>query len=134
MMRALLFAILACFPYFTMAQDQASLKIETLAQNSSSWDGEPYAQYPIGKPQITVLKITIAPNTTLKWHSHPMPNAGYLLSGELIVEKQDGTRHHFVAGDTIAETVGSIHRGKTGIHPAVLIVFYAGTPGLPLSH
>ena len=62
-----------------------------------------------------------------------MPNAGYVLSGELTLEKADGVTKHFVAGQAITETVDCIHRGVTGEAPVVLIVFYAGAPGLPLS-
>jgi quercetin dioxygenase-like cupin family protein len=116
-----------------MAEDVSSrIKTETLLQSTESWDGTPYKAYPAGQPKITVLKITIAANTTMKWHSHPMPNAGYVLSGELTVEKKDGTTQHFVEGQAIAESVNSIHRGITGPQPVVLIVFYSGTPDLPL--
>ena len=66
-------------------------------------------------------------------HSHPIPSAGYILSGELTIEKKDGTEKHFVAGQAVSETVDSIHRGITGAEPLVVIVFYPGTPGLPVS-
>ena len=128
----------ALFASMTLCAAQAEhtsspIQTETLIQSTSSWDGTPYVSYPAGRPEITILKITIAPHTALKWHSHPMPNAGYILSGELTVEKEDGTKRHFVAGQAITETVNSVHRGITGATPTVLIVFYPGTPGLPLS-
>jgi quercetin dioxygenase-like cupin family protein len=120
---------------FAAAQKTSSpIQIETLSQSTSAWDGTPYKAYPAGQPQITILKYTIAPHTTMKWHSHPLPNAAYILSGYLTVEKQDGTKKHFVAGQALTETVDSVHRGITGAEPAVLIVFYPGTPGLALSH
>ena len=112
---------------------QSAIELETLVQSTSAWDATPYTRYPEGQPLISVLRITIAPHTTLEWHSHPMPNAAYVLSGELTVEERDGNRKHFVAGQAITETVNRIHRGTTGEAPAVLIVFYAGAPGLPLS-
>lgn len=112
---------------------QSGLKIETLVQGTSAWDATPYRRYPGGQPLISVLKITIAPHTALQWHSHPMPNAAYVLSGELTLEERDGIRKHFVAGQALTETVDRIHRGVTGESSAVLIVFYAGASGLPLS-
>ena len=131
MIAALLASMTLCA---AQAEDTSSrIQTETLIQSTSSWDGRPYDSYPAGRPQLTILKITIAPNTALKWHSHPMPNAGYILSGELTIEKQDGTKQHFVAGQAITETVNSVHRGITGTKATVLIVFYPGTPGLPLS-
>jgi quercetin dioxygenase-like cupin family protein len=74
------------------------IKIETLVQSTSSWDDTAHKAYPAGQPQITVLKITVPPHTTMNWHSHPMPNAGYILSGEFTLEKMDGKKKHFVAG------------------------------------
>ena len=133
MIAALLLASpLLCFAAGKNAS--SATQVETLIQSTSSWDGTPYKAYPAGQPQITVLKITIPPRTTLKWHSHPMPNAGYILSGELTIEKKDGSEKHFVAGQAVSETVDSIHRGITGAEPLVLIVFYPGTPGLPVSN
>jgi quercetin dioxygenase-like cupin family protein len=123
--------VLTCFAH---AQDSPSkIQIETVLQTTSSWDGTPYKAYPAGQPKISVLKITIPPRTKMKWHSHPFPNAGYILSGDLTVEKKDGTIRHFVAGDAVAETVNSVHRGVTGDAGVVLIVFYAGNSELPLS-
>jgi quercetin dioxygenase-like cupin family protein len=109
------------------------IKIETLIQSTSAWDATPYRRYPDGQPLISVLSITVAPHAALDWHSHPMPNAAYVLAGELIVERKDGIRRRFVAGQALTETVDRIHRGVTGEIPVVLIVFYAGAPGLRLS-
>jgi quercetin dioxygenase-like cupin family protein len=80
------------------------------------------------------LKITLAPHTQLEWHSHPIPNAAYSVAGELTLERQkDGKKQHFSAGQALSETVGTVHRGVTGGEPVVIIVFYAGTPGTPVS-
>jgi quercetin dioxygenase-like cupin family protein len=114
-------------------QDASSIKVENLVQSTSSWDGSSFPTYPSGKPEITILKITIAPHTTMKWHSHSLPSAGYVLSGDLTIEKKDGTKCHLSAGQAVLETMNTVHRGISGTSPVVLVVFYAGTPGLPLS-
>ncbi|HEY1948240.1 MAG TPA: cupin domain-containing protein [Bryobacteraceae bacterium] len=126
--------LVSSFSRFAHAASTQQIQVETLIQSTSSWDGTPYKAYPAGQPQITVLKFSIAPNTTMKWHTHPLPNAGYILSGELTIERKDGVKRHFKAGDALTETVDSVHRGITGPNPVVLIVFYPGTPGLPLSN
>src|SRR5262249_23757533 len=115
------------------AESASQIKIETLVESTSSWDAAPYGAYAGGQPQTTVLKISIAPHTIMKWHSHPIPNAGYILSGELTIEKEDGTKKHFIAGQALSETVDSIHRGMTSVGPVVLTVFFAETSGLTLS-
>ena len=117
----------------TAADIPFQYQTEILTQSTSAWDGTPYVSYPAGRPQLTILKITVAAHSTMEWHSHPLPNAGYVLSGELTIEREDGTKEHFVAGQAVTETVNSVHRGITGAERTVLIVFYPGTPGLPLS-
>jgi len=63
-----------------------------------------------------------------------MPNAAYIVSGQLTLQrKKDGKKQHFTAGEAIPETVGTLHRGVTGNEPVVLIVFYAGRRGMPLT-
>lgn len=107
---------------------------ETLLRTGSSWDGEPYKHYPSGQPELTILKITLPPHSELEWHCHPVPNAAYILSGELTLErKEDGKKQHFVAGQAVSETVDTLHRGLTGREAVELIVFYAGSPGVPLT-
>lgn len=110
------------------------IQAETLLKTDSSWDGVPYTAYPQGRPELTVVRLTIPPYTALPWHTHPMPNAAYVVSGTITVEKQsDGSRRELRAGQVLAEMVNTPHRGITGAEPVVLIVFYAGTPDMPLS-
>jgi quercetin dioxygenase-like cupin family protein len=135
-LKVLIFALSVLITYAAAVPRSASaspVEVKTLVKATSSWDGKLYNAYPAGQPEITVMKISIAPHTALEWHTHPMPSAAYVLSGDLTVEKRDGKKKHFVAGQAIADTVGSVHRGIAGSEPVVLIVFYAGTLGLPVS-
>lgn len=137
-LRVLLLApavVLAAAPLSPLrAADPAVVSVETLLKTASSWDGIAYARYPEGRPELTVLRITVPPRTALAWHTHPIPNAAYVLSGELRVEKQDGTQaRRLTAGDVLAEMVNAGHRGVTGDAAVVLIVFYAGAAGVALS-
>src|SRR5215472_8774236 len=113
---------------------QPSVQSRILLRSSSSWDGAPYRSYTSGQPELSILKITLAPHTQLEWHSHPIPNAAYIVCGELTLErKKDGQRQRFAAGQALSETVDTLHRGVTGDEPVVLIVFYAGNSGTPLT-
>ncbi|MEK1942112.1 MAG: cupin domain-containing protein [Pseudomonas sp.] len=110
------------------------IQSEVLMKSTASWDGTPYTTYPRGRPELTVVKIKIPPHSVLNWHTHPIPNAAYMLAGELTVEtRKPGQKRVIKQGDTLAETVGIIHRGVTGEQPAELIVFYAGVPMTPLT-
>lgn len=111
-----------------------AVESSVLLKSSRSWDGTPYVAYPSGTPELTVLKIRIPANTALNWHQHPMPNAAYVVSGELKVETREGGKSIMLkAGDVLPEMVDQQHRGVTAERAVELVVFYAGTPSLPLS-
>ena len=105
-----------------------------LLQTTQSWDGTNYERYPTGQPELTVLRITILPNTALHWHHHPVISVGYILSGNLTIQKRDtGERKILHAGNSLAETIQATHRGYTTNEPVELVVFYAGQVGTPIT-
>jgi quercetin dioxygenase-like cupin family protein len=109
-------------------------KADVLVKSDTAWNGKPYEHYPEGKPQLTVLKLTIPAHTVLPWHMHSMPNATYILSGHLTVEdKATGQKHTFKAGEAFNEQVDAVHRGFTDGEPVVVVITYAGTPGMATS-
>lgn len=116
------------------AQPAPPIDSTILLQTSSSWDGTPYASYPEGTPELTVRKVVMAPGAQFDWHSHPMPAAGYVVRGELIVEAREGGKSvTLTAGQVLPEMNNLVHRGTSGSTTTELIVFYAGTPGMPLA-
>jgi quercetin dioxygenase-like cupin family protein len=90
----------------------SQVRVEQLLQTTHSWDGAEYTRYVTGRPQITILRISIPPNTALDWHEHPMISAGYVLPGQITLEIK-GTRERKTlrAGEALAESVNTIHRG-----------------------
>jgi len=89
----------------------ATAQRETLLQTTQSWNGKPYLHYPSGQPQLTTLKVTIAPHTSLPWHSHPIPNAVYVLSGTLTLhDRASGKTLVVHQGQAVAESVDDVHR------------------------
>ena len=121
--------------YAQAAADKvAAAQREVLLQADHSWNGDAYTHYPTGRPELTMLKLTIAAHSQLPWHTHPFPNAAYVLSGTLTVhDKVSGKTKVFHQGEAFAESVNDIHRGETGDEPVVLLVTYSGTPGVPTS-
>ena len=116
------------------ADKVAAAQREVLLQADHSWNGNPYTHYPTGRPELTMLKLTIAAHSKLPWHTHPFPNAAYVLSGTLTVhDKISGKTKVFHQGEAFAESVDDVHRGETGDEPVVLLVTYSGTPGTPTS-
>jgi len=116
------------------AQDSTGITTTVLAKSGSSWDGALLPAYPGGKPEVTILRITIPPGAALPLHQHPVINAGVLISGELTVVTEDKKTMHLNAGDALVEVVKKWHFGKNpGKIPAVIVVFYAGTKDGPVT-
>ncbi len=108
--------------------------VKELVKSSQSWNGEALPAYPQGQPEIRILRIGIPAGARLETHSHPVINAGVLLTGELTVVALDGKTLHLKAGDPIVEVVNTLHYGiNEGKVPAEIIVFYAGTVGAPVT-
>jgi quercetin dioxygenase-like cupin family protein len=115
-------------------QHVASGSREILLQTTQSWNGKPYTHYPTGKPQLTTIKVIIAPHTALPWHTHPFPNVVYVLSGSLTLrDRASGKTLVVHEGQAVGESVDDVHRGESGDEPTVLLITYAGTPGVPTS-
>ena len=132
LIKPLFFATL-CTSLLGCTHAPQEVQTEQLLKTIHSWDGTAYETYPGSTPELTILKITIPANTTLKRHTHPMPNVAYVLSGELMVETRSGHQTRLKPGEVLPELVNIPHRGTSGNSPVELIVFYAGAPGLPLS-
>jgi quercetin dioxygenase-like cupin family protein len=110
--------------------------VETVVvlQRSASWNEVPYKSYPSGTPELTLKRMTIPPRTALPWHTHPVPNVAYIVSGHLTVEdRATGKSAIYRAGEAFAESVDQVHRGRTDDEAAVVLVTYAGAPGVTLS-
>lgn len=114
--------------------ESEGVKSEELVSSGSAWNGKAYGKYPEGKPHLTVMKMHFEANTTLPWHTHPMPNVAYIISGSLTIEdKETGTSHKFKAGEAFNESVDDVHRGFTTDEPVEVIIVYAGVEGQELS-
>ncbi|MGC1294162.1 MAG: cupin domain-containing protein [Alloacidobacterium sp.] len=118
----------------TSTNNVARGRREIVLETTKSWNGKPYTHYPTGQPQLTTIKLTLAPHTALPWHTHPFPNSVYVLSGTLTLEDRDSGKTLVVhQGQAVGESVDDVHRGESGDEPTVLLITYAVTPGVPTS-
>jgi quercetin dioxygenase-like cupin family protein len=107
---------------------------EIVLETTKSWNGTAYTHYPTGQPELTTIKLTLAPHTALPWHTHPFPNSVYVLSGTLTLrDREDGKTLVVHQGQAVGESVDVVHRGESGNETAVLLITYAGTRGVPTS-
>ncbi|MGJ8648797.1 MAG: cupin domain-containing protein [Opitutaceae bacterium] len=127
--------LLLLLPFALLAaDDHGNVSVEILAQSDRSWDGAKLPAYPTEGPQISVVKVTIPPHSKLKWHKHPSMNAGYMISGEILVTAEDGQTRVVKAGEGLIEMVDTWHYGRNdGDVPAEIVVVYSGVKDRPLA-
>ena len=134
MKRPFLLLLLLCICSITYADEHTDIHIETLIKSDVSWDGASLPHYQNGEPEITVLKVVIPPGKAIGMHKHPMINSGVLLSGAVTVTSKTGATTVINAGEAVIELVDQWHKGiNAGTEPVVMLVFYAGVKGQPLS-
>ena len=116
------------------AFEDSAVQVDVLAKSAASWNGSSLPAYPAGQPEVTVLRIRVAPGARLPMHKHPVINAAVMLAGDLTVTTEAGKQMRFSRGDAIVEVVDQWHYGyNEGPDVAELIVFYAGAQGQPIT-
>jgi len=72
-----------CFSFLLSASAKEvpapPIQVETLLKTTRSWDGATLPSYAEGQPEVTILRITIAPGTALPEHKHPFMKPGTAL-------------------------------------------------------
>ncbi len=112
----------------------AAPKSTTLLSTETTWNAAPIHYQCAGKPQVTAVKVEIPAGEATAWHTHPVGNYAYVISGTLQLELKDGTTHVFKPGEAFAEVVDTVHRGKAmGTEPVVLVVWYTGEADKPFT-
>ncbi len=110
------------------------VEVDELAKSTASWNGTSLPDFGAGETEVTVLHITVAPDTRLPLHIHPVINVAYMLSGELTVVSEAGGRKTIRGGDALIELVDQQHYGiNESSEPAELVVVYFGKQGLPIT-
>ncbi|MGF6710092.1 quercetin dioxygenase-like cupin family protein [Luteibacter sp. W1I16] len=82
-----------------------------------------------GQPEMRMLRISIEPGASLPWHRHTVPEAGYLLEGELHLETRQGASRVIRPGDSVEGGADVMRGGTAGPRGATVVVFYADAGG-----
>lgn len=116
-------------------KDEKEVEVKEILSTSQSWDGAQLPSYPTANPFVRVLHIVIPAHAVLPEHHHDVMSYGYVVRGELtIIRTSDGKEITLHAGEAVAETVGTQHKGENrGDEPTELVVFYPSVKGQELS-
>ena len=125
-----LFVALVCI----LCAHHTSPDSKILSRGSAGWNGSDMDSYPIGQPELTVIKAIMPIGMTTPIHKHPNPMAVYVLKGKIEIGDENGNSKQFKQGEVLIPTPDQWHYGRNvGNIPAETITFYAGTvKGAPL--
>ena len=101
---------------------------------AKAWEGSSLGSYLAGGVELSVLRVSVPAGASSDWHTNPTPVAVYVMSGELHIEVQGtGVKQVVQSGEAFAEIRDMVNRhGTAGPTGAELVVFFAGSPGVPL--
>jgi quercetin dioxygenase-like cupin family protein len=87
-----------------------------------------------GTAYETVIGIAeITPNAMIGRHTHPGPESGYMLDGEMVLMIDGQPEKTLRAGDSYQIPAGAVHDGKSGPKGAKVIATYVVEKGKPLA-
>jgi quercetin dioxygenase-like cupin family protein len=122
--------LLACVTVIMLAFTGAAF-----AQASGPIKRTPLQKFDVpGTNYETVIGIAeIVPNVNIGRHTHPGPESGYMLEGEMTLLVQGQPDKVVKAGESYTVPPGAIHDAKTGPAGAKVIATYVVEKGKPLA-
>lgn len=119
---------------FAEYDDATEIKVMELKRTSQSWDGAELPDYPVGRPELVVIRYVFPRGSKLGWHHHPVMNYGIVQQGELTIIGIDGQEKTVRTGEPVVEMVGTIHHGENrGDKTIILDMFYISQEGMPVA-
>jgi len=106
-----------------------------LAQSPAPITRTPLQTFDVpGTNYQTVIGIAqIAPNVNIGRHTHPGPESGYMLEGEMVLMVQGQPDKTLKVGESYQIPSGAVHDAKTGPQGAKVIATYVVEKGKPLA-
>ena len=103
--------------------------VETLISATKSWNGDSF-QYPKGKAEMTLQKITTQPGFKTPFHLHPQPGIVYVLRGTLYCETSDGKSLKVGPEESFASSQDTVHYCENNSNEeGIFLVTSAGVQG-----
>ena len=137
MRRFLLFAftaglalpLISCNSRKETSQNSEPVVVETLLTATESWNGDSY-NYPKGKAQMTLQKITAQPGFKTPLHFHSQPGIAYVVKGSLSCETLNDKSLKVLSGESFATSQDTVHYCESvGNQAAIVFVTSAGIKG-----
>ena len=134
-MLRLLLAALAFAAFGMSGTAYAQQQLPAAASQTQTIKRTPLQKFDVpGTNYETVIGIAeIVPNVNIGRHTHPGPESGYMLEGEMTLLVQGQPDKVVKAGESYTVPPGAIHDAKTGPAGAKVIATYVVEKGKPLA-
>jgi quercetin dioxygenase-like cupin family protein len=134
MFSAVLAGVLAISPVF--AQDKSKEVVGSAAKvvlkTTKTMVDKPIT-LPVGKPEITLMVLTMEPDGHTSLHKHPSPTFGYVVEGFVEVRAEDVVKK-VQAGEAFMEPIDSpMQIWNTNSAVSKLVISVVGAEGAPVS-
>jgi len=110
-------------------------QLPAATQQTLTIKGAPLQKFDVlGTNYETVIGIDeIMPNVSIGKHTHPGPESGYMLEGEMVLLIDGHPPREVKAGQSYQVPPGAVHDAKTGPQGAKVIATYVVEKGKPLA-
>jgi quercetin dioxygenase-like cupin family protein len=124
----------ACVTY-AMAGAASAQQLPAMTQQTANIKRTPLQKFDVpGTNYETVIGIAeIVPNVNVGRHTHPGPESGFLLDGDLVLMVAGQPDKMVKTGESYQVPSGAVHDAKTGPKGAKVIATYVVEKGKPLA-
>ncbi len=120
---------------FALALPAAAQQPPAAATTAPTIKRTPLQKFDVPNTNLeTVIGIAeVVPNVFIGKHTHPGPESGYILDGELTLLIDGQPERVLKIGDSYQIPSGAVHDGKSGANGAKVIATYVVEKGKPLA-
>ena len=117
----------------SLAQDKPGAP--AITQGAQNIKRTPLQRFDVpGTNTETIIGLAeVVANVNIGKHTHPGPESGYLLEGEMVLIIEGQPDKPLKAGDSYLVPAGAIHDGKSGPNGAKVIATYVIEKGKPIA-
>ena len=112
----------------TQAQQPPAVPAQTIKRTPLQKFDVPGTNY-----ETVIALAEIAPSVSIGRHTHPGPESGYVLEGEMVLIVQGQPDKPVKAGESYQVPAGAVHDGRSGPQGAKVIATYVIEKGRPLA-
>ena len=130
--KILIFAVVATV---AMSGAVVAQQLPAATQQTANIKRTPLQKFDVpGTGYETVIGIAeIVPNVKIGRHTHPGPESGYMLEGEMVLLVDGQPEKTVRVGESYQVPSGAVHDARTGAQGAKVIATYVVEKGKPLA-